>query len=204
MEPQIDPLSPLARQLLKLDTDRAYETLVPKTGGNADAKALLDAASADDMLAVTAANLDDATLLRSGLYLWHDWLHASHEISQSIATGTASFWHAVMHRREGDFANSKYWYARCADHPILPVLAAQANPVINPMPVDKSILRLTVDGWNPNAFVDLVQAVHNQPTDPRHRLAVALQQLEWRMLFDHTVRSASGGKGAQYFTPGKS
>jgi hypothetical protein len=50
-----------------------------------------------------------------------------------IESTTGSFWHAIVHRREGDFANSKYWYHRASGHPILATL-----------------------GWDPMAFVDEV------------------------------------------------
>jgi hypothetical protein len=126
------------------------------------------------------------------LWLYFDWLYESHRISQQIDTPTGSFWHAIMHRREGDFSNSKYWYARCANHPSLATIAAQAPAVINAMPADKSLLRLIMSGWNPNALVDLVQQVHSTPDDPRHRVAVALQHLEWQILFDHCTRAAAG------------
>ena len=96
------------------------------------------------------------------------------------------------HRREGDFSNSKYWYARCADHPVLPSLNAQASAILNPLPADKSILRLTAHGWNPKAFVDFVEELHDRHNDPRHRIAVALQRLEWRVLFEHCSRAAAG------------
>jgi len=46
--------------------------------------------------------------------------------------------------------------------------------------------------WNGAAFVDLVQQVHESPSDPRYPITVALQQLEWRALFDHCTRGAAG------------
>jgi hypothetical protein len=109
------------------------------------------------------------------------------------ASSTLAFWHAIMHRREGDFSNSRYWYARCANHAALTYIAPEASRLINSQPADKSLLRLIATGWNPNAFVDLVEQVRDRPDDPRHALAVSLQRVEWATLFNHCVRAAAGG-----------
>jgi hypothetical protein len=71
-------------------------------------------------------------------------------------------------------------------------LTANAPRLINEMPADKSLLRLIAPGWNHAAFVDLVEKVHRTRDDPRHAAAVALQRLEWQLLFDHCTRSAAG------------
>ena len=186
-----DPLSALGRKLLKLDPS-AYRRLVPRDPGNAAARDLLQSTRPQDLVAGQVVRRDDAQAMLSALWLYFDFLDESHTISQSLENPTGSFWHAIMHRREGDFSNSKYWYARCPNHPALATLAAAAAKTVNQMPADKSLLRLVATGWNPNAFVDLVQSVHDQPDDPRHALAVALQRLEWQMLFDHCTRSAAG------------
>src|SRR6185295_3279275 len=47
---------------------------------------------------------------RAGLWLLQDFLDESHAISQDIDTREGSFWHAIMHRREPDASNSKYWW----------------------------------------------------------------------------------------------
>ena len=54
---------------------------------------------------------------RAGLLLWNDDLEASHHIAQNIEDATGSFWHAIMHRREGDAANSNYWWRKTGAHP---------------------------------------------------------------------------------------
>lgn len=159
---------------------------------NTAAKAAL--ASFDPMsdLGRPVKDRDAARACHSGLWLLHDFLDESHGISQDLDTAEGSFWHAIMHRREGDFSNSKYWYARCAGHPSQATLAAQAPRLINTMPADKAMLRLIATGWNAPAFVDLVEQVHEHPSDPRHAAAVALQRLEWQVLFDHCTRAAAG------------
>src|SRR5690349_1351212 len=50
--------------------------------------------------------LQDEQMARAclaGLWLRFDFLDESHEISQSIADANGSYWHAIMHRLEGDF-----------------------------------------------------------------------------------------------------
>ena len=191
-DPGTDALSPLGRKFLKLDPNGYTKLVAPGSDGNATARDLLQGVQPSELIAGVVAQPDEATSLLAGLWLYFDWLDESHRISQSIDTPTGSFWHAIMHRREGDFSNSKYWYARCASHPSLQTLAAQAPRLINTLPADKSLLRLIAAGWNSNAFVDLVEQVHELPDDPRHAAGVALQRLEWHVLFDECTRRAVG------------
>lgn len=190
LQGRTDNLSAFAHELLQLDAASAYRALVVSGEGNPRAKALLESATPGRLLMKPPTRADEAEGLLAGLWLWHDWLEPSHAISQGIASATGSFWHAILHRREGDFSNSKYWYARAKGHAILPSLSARASALINPLPVDKSLLRLVYNGWSPEAFVDLVEQVAQTPDDPRHGVMVALQQLEWRALFDQCARQA--------------
>jgi hypothetical protein len=188
----LDHLSPAARAVLSIDAATAYSTLVPLGHGSTAARDAIEILNPDSVLAGPVVRRDDAQAVLAGLWLWHDYLDASHTISQSIPSATGSFWHAIMHRREGDFSNSKYWNARCRNHPAYATLATHADEIVRHAPADKSVLRVTAQGWNGDAFVDLVEALHDRPDDPRHSLAVAMQKAEWRVLFDHCVRSARG------------
>lgn len=189
---RLDQLSQRAREVLRLNVVSAYSQLVPRRRGPEEARTLLELLDPSNVLHQPATRRDDAAAVLAGLWLWHDFLDESHRISQQIHGSSGSFWHAIMHRREGDFSNSKYWYARCADHPLLPSLAATVDELVKPFPADKSLLRLTAGGWNAAAYVDLVEQVHDRPDDPRHALAVSVQNAEWRLLFDHGIRSALG------------
>jgi len=143
-----DTLSSLGRKILRLDAATAYQRLVVHSGdGNESAKTILKSISPRDLIDGPLVSPDDAAALLSGLWLRHDWLDQSHRISQSLENPTGSFWHAIMHRREGDFSNSKYWYRRASSHPLLKTIGARASDVINPFPADKSVFRLVAQGW---------------------------------------------------------
>ncbi|WP_428940101.1 hypothetical protein [Fontivita pretiosa] len=194
LEASGDALSRIGRQLLRLDAATAYTRLVvgQAQAGSQAARAMLESITARDLIDGPVHSPDDAEAMLAALWLRHDWLEPAHRIVQRIETETGSFWHAILHRREADFANSKYWYRRAAEHPINPTLAVRAGDIINPYPADKSLFRIIAQGWNASAFVDLVEQLHDRPDDPRHRLCVAIQEIEWQTLFVHCTRAASG------------
>ena len=89
--------------------------------------------------------------------------------------GSHSYWHAIMHRREPDAFKSKYWWRRVGAHPVLKQLAEQAPAL----------------GYNyttPEAFVDFCEKVRGSGT-AEEELAKRVQELEWRLLFDHCLRA---------------
>lgn len=156
--------------------------------------------------------LDDATLLdgrpvrdasmaaccRSGLWLLHDFLDESHQISQSIGTASGSFWHGIMHRREPDYSNAKYWFRRVGAHPTFPTLrdaaraAARDEPNDDPGTADSRTAFLAEqESWDPFAFVDLCRQVASGGGGAEW-LARRVAQLEWQILFDYCWKQAAG------------
>lgn len=113
-----------------------------------------------EVLAQPALQGRDA--LAAGLWLYIDDLDRSHRISQSMPDTTGSWWHGIMHRREGDFSNSQYWFRKVGRHPAME----------------------TLPGYDAHAFVDQVSARHqDNPED-----LVATQHAEWQALFTWCAR----------------
>ena len=103
----------------------------------------------------------------AGLWLRFDFLDESHVISQEDESAPdRNFWHAIMHRREPDAWNSKYWWRRVGPHPAL-----RADPF---------------------AFVDRVEACIRGRGGDAEELRT-IQRAEWDALFAHCLARAVGG-----------
>ena len=184
-------MSAAARAVVASDADATYAALVVRGDGAAAGRQLLERLTPDQLFDRPVRSPNDARAALAGLWLWHDWLDRSHEISQSIPTPTGSYWHAIMHRREGDFSNAKYWYARCRRHPVLELIPVMAGAM--PGGGAAGGLHQVIDGaWDADSFVDAVEAVHRKPEDPLYAAAVGLQRLEWQALFAYSAKQAVG------------
>lgn len=180
----------LALSILRQAGPDAYGKLVVDGPSPATAHAALDGVLPEQLIAGPIQQIDGARGALAGLWLWQGALSQSHEISQSLLSPTGSFWHAIMHRLEGDFSNAKYWYRRCESHHVIKMMGAIVSSLAGDLASDRAVAHALRDGWNPLGFVDLVEAVHKKPSDPRYDLAVRLQRAEWIGLFNYCVREA--------------
>ena len=101
---------------------------------------------------------DMAAACCAGLWLYHDFLDEAHTISQAIDTPSGSFWHALLHRREPDFANSKYWFRRVGRHPVFAPLRLGAADLARAEPHRAAAFLCEQAAWDPFASVDLCEA----------------------------------------------
>ncbi len=119
---------------------------------------------ASPMRAEVVAELQPYPELEAAMWLYLDDLDRSHTISQGISDPVGAYWHGIMHRREGDFWNAKYWFRQA------------------------QTINLAIPAYEPSAFVDQVEAADGaNPPD-----LVEMQRKEWIALFNYCVERNGG------------
>jgi len=133
-----------------LPLEKAMPDLIPRQDAGDEAKAIIRKILKHPAISCRPS-------LQSALWLYVDELDLSHNISQTMKDATGSYWHGIMHRREGDFSNSHYWFDRTGAHPAMAGLP----------------------GYDGHALVDEVAAL--RAANPRD--VVQRQRDEWANLF---------------------
>lgn len=121
----------------------------------------------------------------AGLWLRHNFFEESHGISQELETPTGGFWHGILHRREGDYGNARYWFRRVGAHPVFAVLNEAVMAAYGPEEWPRS------GKWEVLRFVDRVEQARREG-GAAAAWCVAVQDLEWEALFDFCWRQAGG------------
>ena len=176
--------------LRKIPTDVALAVAKPKadlSGQIDDSQLFPNTTIADPLM---------ADCCRSGLLLAFDCYEDSHGISQDIETTTASYWHAILHRREPDMPNAKYWFRRVGSHVVYDKLNAAvqeriANSVLDIQPSGKAQFLIQQSSWDAIAFVDLCESAIDGDIELTP-LCNDISRLEWQLLFDYTYHAAIG------------
>jgi hypothetical protein len=145
--------------------------------------------SDEELLGAPVKVSEMASCVRSGLLLRADLFEASHTLSQSIETREGSYWHGILHRREPDYSNAKYWFHKVGRHAAFDDIAAQADAVAQ----RTTVAMVAEHGhWDPFAFIDLCEACERRDSAALRRDLLALQELEIEVLLAHCYRRAVG------------
>ena len=142
----------------------------------------------------TDQNLKDipyAKCCLSGLWLHHDFLDRSHTISQTIPNSSGSFWHGIMHRREGDYWNSKYWFRQVGIHPVFPLLAQRSQQMVLDNQSSELNAVLSSEKWDPYLYIDLCEKYY-QNEKSEETILQEIQKSEWQLLFNYCYDHALG------------
>ena len=120
----------------------------------------------------------EENLILSAALLWHDYLDESHTISQSIHTQDGSYLHGIMHRREPDYSNAKYWFGKTGSYPGYDMLSVKAETIL-----DKTSLSNLAEGrWDPFRMVDSVRQAKHGTCE--YELLQKVQQAEFQTLLE--------------------
>jgi hypothetical protein len=118
-------------------------------------------------------------LVRGALFYAVDALSEAHALFQEVANDLGAYWHGMMHRREADFDNARYWHRRAGTLPAFAAMHRAAVEASNDMARQPN--------WDPYLFTgQCEQARHGAPELVDE--LVRLQRIEFDVLFDYTWR----------------
>jgi len=130
-------------------------------------------------VATVMAKVDgESALIQSAALLWHDHLDKSHDLSQDIPCADGSFLHGIMHRREPDYSNAKYWFNRVGTHPVYPEILNRVTQLV----ADTSLENLAGIKWDAAAMVDAVSSAR-VGTD-EYMILQQIQRVEFEFLLE--------------------
>lgn len=117
------------------------EKLLHKLLSRRDELPLMPAQVWDLELSRAIADLNCAGVQKAGLLVWNDDLETAHALVQEDPSAEAAFWHAILHRRQGELQNALYWYGQVGkDHVVF------------------SQIKDLIPDWTPAAFMELLGA----------------------------------------------
>lgn len=155
---------------LKLQNRKSLPSLAPDRPWHPGLDEEIAGLAETELAGPHADGLASARAWKAALHLWNDSLERAHELVQELDTPTGSALHGIMHRREGDFSNAKYWFRRAGDHPACHGLQARVTEWLSGLsgqsgsggiPLGQAgdaIRTIARQGiWNPYLFTDAVE-----------------------------------------------
>lgn len=121
--------------------------------------------------------------------LYHDHHNEAHDLVQDMTDAEGAVIHAIVHRREPDFWNARYWYRRVGDHSIYRRISSRVVELAGTDATTSVARRLVLSGTlDPLAMVDACESVVRKgASDPVAQFLRRLQHAEFEALLDHLV-----------------
>lgn len=123
-------------------------------------------------------------VVRGGLLYGLDDLAGCHEFFQDTANDLVSYWHGMMHRREADFDNARYWFRRSGTLPFFETLHHRAALISADLAKQPS--------WDPYLFTGQCEQ-QRFGADFEGTELIQLQRAEFEVVFDYSWRQSKVG-----------
>lgn len=135
-------------------------------------------------------------MVRCLMLLWNDHFEHSHDLAQEMHHQTGSLLHGILHRREGDFWNAKYWLSRVGAHPVNSRILEKLRQMGGLGALkDQILVRGNSEEWNPCRFVDVCSGVlTGGGSEPEKAALKLVQEAELRSLMEVLLQGDSTGK----------
>jgi len=161
----------------------------PELGPDARAGVQTEAAlqrTLNDILPTSKLPEERQQLIRALVLLWHDQLEPAHVIAQAIDNADGAFVHGIMHRREPDYGNAKYWFRRVDNHPAFAAMVRRVKELLDARTQTALLKRLAPNGqWDSFAFIDLCEeAAHRKTGNTTSSLLREIQRIETEALLE--------------------
>lgn len=122
----------------------------------------------------------------AGLLLYFSCFEEAHELANNCSTSEGYLWHAILHRLEGDYGNSAYWFRKARPHAMHEDLSEAAAKIL----MNYRHAEFRVGRWDPFAFLSFCERARAQPGSNHEKAALEIQRAEWQILFDYCARPA--------------
>jgi hypothetical protein len=178
----------------KLETRQPLPPLAPEKEWDGAIVKQIQSASLDELFdGQTVKDTEFGNAVKSGLLLWNDALDESHTISQQLNSKTGSYWHGIMHRREPDYSNSKYWFGRVGNHSVFPALRKRALDILADSNLPDYLEAIQEEeNWDAYQFVDWCQAEAENGREQAIGFLQKVQIEEIKLLLDYSYRHTLG------------
>ena len=143
----------------------------------------------ESLLGQAVCNESMAKATKAGLFLILDAWGEAHALAQELDTIEGSYWHGIVHRREPDAGNAKYWFRRVGHHPVFHQLGCEETRQTLPATVAFDHIVQT-GAWDPFTFIDLCMACDSGIQPELKMELLTLQTIEIQLLLAHCVQHA--------------
>ena len=128
-------------------------------------------------------------LVRAGALWLYGFLDEAHRLTQQDSSSEGAYWHALVHRSEGDFGNALYWFRRAGAHPVQDRLRAGALEAMKGRSTEGWQALVESPRWEPARLVELCErSSRGEPAQPAVLREVT--RMEYNLLMEYVLDQA--------------